>query len=282
MTIHVVTSCCFRQREFIELILRDNSPRNYFTDVVELTSKVFAKSGVPVAVHVGRVDLPSNQTISLDSLAGLFPNNSNNGIMLGRTVRVYWSHDNWKRLLNLNDNCHFGVLVTQDALLKGHVIAGYANIASLCSYNPYGLLQLQMKKSSTSELLAHELGHALGMYHDDEVAPSHYTSADVRDKCKGNDQTHIMARATRTAGFNVNDNWMGPKTSHAVAMSRFDKKTMIKFYKGNVSPTRPARLKWGVFSECSKAMMREWAKVKKPNCMKRAHGYRTLMDRQSS
>lgn len=79
-----------------------------------------------------------------------------------------------------------------------------------------------------------------------EVAPSHYTSADVRDKCKGNDQTHIMARATRTAGFNVNDNWMGPKTSHAVAMSRFDKKTMIKFYKGNVSPTRPARSVQGV------------------------------------
>ena len=79
-----------------------------------------------------------------------------------------------------------------------------------------------------------------------EVAPSHYKSADVRDKCKGNDQTHIMARATRSAGFNVNDSGRGPKTSHAVAMSRFDKKTMMKFDKGNVSPTRPTRSVQGV------------------------------------
>jgi len=91
--------------------------------------------------------------------------------MLEHVNTRFWEHRNlWTRVFQNRLGCDAGFLVLsgRDDLWHDYVsdVNGIANMFQICNVASYGTVKLNVNIPEMSAIVAHELGHMCGMYHD--------------------------------------------------------------------------------------------------------------------
>lgn len=160
-----VNMCFFCDKHCRELIEERYSMEEFFKEIGDIITKNFHNSNLNLTIAIKDV-YEFKKNINLEK----YDNGKGGKDQLSVISKNFWEHKDFYKQMKAKYNCGVGYVLQpfNDAFWKTSSKEGISTMFGLCQEDGYGVVELNAEDvRATATLLSHELGHEMGMYHDD-------------------------------------------------------------------------------------------------------------------
>jgi len=172
----IINMCFFCDKHCRTLIEEKNSLDKYFKEIGDVITKNFHNSNLNITIAITDI-YKFKKNIKMKK----YSHNKVGKEQLPVVSENFWKHNNFYKSMKDKYDCGVAFLLQtfKDTFWKDSSKDGVSTLYGLCRDDGYGVVKLEGNDPrGTATLLTHELGHEMGMNHDNEqLDPSVFAMA---------------------------------------------------------------------------------------------------------
>jgi len=146
------------------------TPTAFFTAVTTKVSKAFSTLDPDLKVTFGGVTELAQSINMMDYTS------SKDTAGFGAANLAFWQN-RIESFRSRGCDSSFAVISNEDPIFSGGSVIAIANMMAMCKSNSHGLAKYYSSKGTMAGVIAHEMGHQVGAYHDGELNSAYANSA---------------------------------------------------------------------------------------------------------